>query len=581
MTIEREVRHRIAAIAQQTLGPPDPLAKDPQARHTEILLTAARKIVEGCDPGQRLLEALRSVVAAERLVRLAFELKAQQQLGVSAILEFARAAARETYQLGMRAARTLGVAAPDGGRWPDPAVFFEPMATPVTYVRGRRARVLGLVDGGMQDLPFPVVLVPWYPAAALGSLSVLHHEIGHNLDEDLGISNALEPIFDARLGLPTQRVDQWVQWTREVVADTFAFLYAGAAFLRELEAWARVLDHADELPSASHPYPWVRVAIGCEQLAMLGVDHGRSPPSQGDPEQARLLDEARAVARVVLESPLPALAGASLRDLAPQVADEHRRLRDLAPQVCAKPKKLPPVLASVPLRLMPSLARFAADEPGADPQAITDALFAHVAARRVATSTPFREEIYARTTLRAQVAPILDEEEGGLKRPPPDLFRRSQRLSFVGATNDSLPDLFDAHLAAGGAKKEHIDIFFLAVPQLDRLAHPACDVDKLRKLREAAITALDDTRMGDIARSWRILVHDEPYYFAAYFDADRPGGRIHVSSHGWGQDLKRAPAADHTWPRNATAPARTYAWYLAALGSLAARATVVRESPQT
>jgi hypothetical protein len=570
MTIEQEVRDRIGAVNAVTIVEPD--------EHMKALLRVAGDAVKGLDPHADLLGALRAVVGAERLLRIAFELVAQRQLGIAQLLVFARVAARDVYQTAIRSARSLGIASLAEARWPEPAVLLEPMATPVTYVRGSRAHSLGLAGDARLDLPFPVVLIPWYPQASLGALSVIHHEVGHNLDEDLGLTAALAPVL-ARLPSSPQRIDVWTQWCREIVADMFGFMYAGTAFLRVLADWSVALSDAQDLSSTTHPYPAVRVAMGCEVMRLLGVAPGVADPSSSSADIQSFIAEAPMVTRAVLQSPLSALANAALLDLAPPLADDERRLQAIVQAGITDPlsRAQDAAIRAVPLRLMPPLARLAIDAE-VDPILTAKVLFESAAARNVAATAPFLEESYAQTTRRVQATPILDEAEGGYKRPPPDLFKTRMRFAFVGATNDSLPALFRSYLEAGGARKQRVEIYFLSLPAVRRLACPARTADELEQLQVKTLDALDATAMSSIAESWRIAVHDEPYFFAAYFNADRPGGRIHTSAHGWGHDLKRAPAVDFVWPETAPLPSRTYQWYLDSLAGLSQRATVVRSS---
>lgn len=547
---------------------------DTRDTHQELLGQTALALLDGIAPTEGLLEALRRIVAAEKLIRLALELKTQGTLDIAKVLQFARAAARESYQLGIRAARALGVRASAArDRWPEPAVLLEPMATPATYVRGASTRTLGFTDRGVEPIPFPIVLIPWYPEHALGSLCILHHEVGHNLDQDLGITEGLGAAIATRLAqaqVAAARVDIWKGWCREIVADAFGLMFAGTALHAELRAWASELEE-HELASQTHPYPWVRVELAREVLAILGVDAGEpAPAAPRGSERAGFLEQARLVAHAVLEAPLSALAGGSMQDLAPATSAEHATLAELAPDVHRRKADL----GRVPFRLIPSLARLAVDaNPRMDPAEITKVLFDHAATRGDPGAIPFRQELYRRHTLRTLVTPMLDEEQGGLKRPPPDLFARARTISFVGATNDSLPKLFADYR---GPRKDRIDIFFLSVPAVQRLATKTKPAEALAKLRGDALEALDAAALSRVATRWRVLIHDEPYFFAAYFDAAAPGGRIHVSSHGWGQDIKRAPSADHVWPEGDPSPGRTYAWYLEALNGLHERATLLR-----
>jgi hypothetical protein len=228
------------------------------AQHEEILCrdVLARLALLASEPD--ILSRLRRLVDAERVFRLVLELRAQELLDVAEWVPIARSAAFEGYQQGMQSARALGVAPPE--RWPVPAVLLEPMATPVTLVRGREGTAFGIA-GKRMELPFPVVLLPWYPVSAFGSLSVIQHEIGHNLDEDLGITEPLRAVLAERLAAASVKpadVDRWCGWCREIVADAFGCLFAGVALAAELSAWRTAFGDEASLATASHPFPGSR-----------------------------------------------------------------------------------------------------------------------------------------------------------------------------------------------------------------------------------------------------------------------------------------------------------------------------------
>jgi hypothetical protein len=181
--------------------------------------------------------------------------------------------------------------------------------------------------------------------------------------------------------------------------------------------------------------------------------------------------------------------------------------------------------------------------------------------------------------VRSLLAPQVEEEGGdsnGLKRPPANLFESARRIAFVGATNDGLPHLFQRYAADAPSKpKERIDVYYLSPTALAGLANPQRSLDEHIRLRDASLAALTPALMSRVARNWSILEHDQPFFFAAYWDADEPGGRIHVSTHGWGQDLKRAPSFDYHWPRGAPRPDRVYRWYQTSLRGLGEHARVL------
>jgi hypothetical protein len=352
-------------------------------------------------------------------------------------------------------------------------------------------------------------------------------------------------------------------------------MLAGAAFVLELCGWADALDDDRALASATHPFPTVRVAFGRAMLTRLGVE-------LADRRLVELVDRvadrasedrrraAELVAEVVLDEPLAALKGGAVRDLDPGAARDHRLLLAAVGELTTGPSARA-VTRTVPYRLLPSLARLGISL-GQPATAVADAVFAEATVRPVPEAAPFKRQRFTQRTLRAITAPILDEEQDGLKLAPPGLFAAASAVTFVGATNDGLPKLFEDFAKERRPHKRRIELFFLSDTALGGLATDGRDARATRELRAAALRGLDRAALDGVAEEWALYEHDEPYFFASYWDAARPGGRIHVSNHGWGLDLKRAPSIDHVWSSAAERPDRTYQWYLDALDGLKSRA---------
>lgn len=541
--------------------------------HLRVLIVHAKLILDAAQAAPTLPLRMRAGVRVEQLLRLASELRAQHTLEDARVLLLASYAASECYQHVIQAAWSLGAKPVD--RWPEPAVLLEPMASPVTFVRGSAAQSLGFMPGTASRLPFPLVLMPRYPISAVASLCLIHHEIGHNIDADLGLTDALRPELEARLEAaqtPPQLIDTWLEWLEEVVADAFGTLLAGRAYGFEMAGWAAALGDDAALASRTHPYPSLRVALSSHLLAhVLGVSSVSFGYDPGGPESKAVADrfgqQVPLVARALFEAPLGPLGGASLADLAPAVAQDDRAVelgaRALARGVDAGLKELP-------LRLFPAAACLAVNVYGANAEAVGEQLFA-IASRpsRGHTAVVFSEDRYREATLRDAVAPLLDEERDGLKLPPPGLFARVRRASFVGATNDGLPELLRNYR---GSRKARVEVFFLSTQALAQLAGGGRDANEVLRQSRLAKDGLSPALLDEVAEDWALYEHDEPFFFASYWDAEGPGGRIHVSAHGWGQDIKRAPSHDYTWPLTAPRPERSYRFYQDSLSVLRARA---------
>lgn len=556
--------------------------------HTDVIAATIGALVAEVSASSDVMRRMRAVVAGESFLRMLYELGSQRSLpGVAPMVAFATEAVRDGYQDALLAARALGAAGRE--RWPEPLVLLEPMISPATYARGGRARVFGLLgsDGETAPLPFPVVLMPWYPREALNALSLLQHELGHDLDADLRITEELVPKIESRLDAiraqPTD-VAAWSGWTREIVADAFGALFGGVGFLLELADWAAVLDDETSPASVTHPFPAVRVATIAAMWERLGVVPSDAVCSPIERARARVSKSDRRlaaeVAALVIDEPLAALRRGCLRDLNPTVAVEYAVVEEAAAQLL-KGATASEALSRVPHRLVPSVVRLWMDGSNKSPTEIVEIVFDALPSGRVRAARAIQEADFA-VRVRSMLAPQVEEEGGdsnGLKRPPANLFEAARRISFVGATNDGLPALFQRYAADAPSKpKERIDVYYLSSTALAGLANPQRSLDDHVRLRDASLAALTPALMSRVARNWSILEHDQPFFFAAYWDADEPGGRIHVSTHGWGQDLKRAPSFDYQWPNGALQPNRVFRWYQAALRGLGEKGHLLARS---
>lgn len=545
----------------------------PQLRlaESEELIAAvkatANSLLEALDGAANARTQMASVVALERFASLFDGLRAQRRTIDSDVLFIADAAARDGYQRLLRAAFSLGADSTRLARYPVPVVAVEPMVTPVTYVRHRSVRAPGFMDGKPEFvLPFPLVLIPPYADVSISGLTVVLHEVGHDFDEDFGITEHLRaPLADAmrRAGASDEHVSAWGEWLRELVADTIGSMLAGSPFAAEMRDWSELLPQTTR---GSHPPTTLRVRWAEAYLSALGVSV--TPLPLGNAPDATLVNELHAALKAVLSLPIPTLNGHTLGDIAP-IAPAQELALAAATNLDAD------ILSNLRLHLVPSVARLAraAGVANADKR-----LRAHFVTRALETSAAFRFASFRTKVLASIEAPILADEEDGLKRPPAELFERATGVAFVGGSNDGLPKLFTEFRQRGLSPKHSIEIFFLDEVTIRKLEHPGRSASAYVSDRAQALTALDDGLLNAIAESWCIREHDEPFVFASYWDAWNPGGRIHASAHAWGQDVTRAPAFDYQWEKAQPVASRAYRFYLDGLDGLRTRARTIRAS---
>ncbi|MBM4046172.1 MAG: hypothetical protein FJ279_13760 [Planctomycetes bacterium] len=146
-----------------------------------------------------------------------------------------------------------------------------------------------------------------------------------------------------------------------------------------------------------------------------------------------------------------------------------------------------------------------------------------------------------------------------LKKPPVELLLKHVKMAFVGATNDQLAGMCAEALRDNPSKTwESVTVFLLADEQLRWIATSDRPHKLLLDLKVTAVKDLKDV-LTRHARHCEFLEYDRPFYFASYWDWDKPGGRIHVSPYIWGADVRVCPALDYTWvTRDPTPQYRAY-----------------------
>jgi hypothetical protein len=160
-----------------------------------------------------------------------------------------------------------------------PGLFREAMLKPITYLEHsvspatfRRGVLLVRLLG--ERNPFPVVRVPYEQVEAPWSFGVLLHEVGHNLQADLGIWEENRKALLWRILTETGHLGltrMWARWHKEIFADLVALLLGGPA------AAASMLDFLSYPPSrtfavrpqAVHPIPYVRGHLLAEMLRRM------------------------------------------------------------------------------------------------------------------------------------------------------------------------------------------------------------------------------------------------------------------------------------------------------------------------
>ena len=245
-----------------------------------------------------------------------------------------------------------------------PLVYLEADISPATASRGARVESLGFPLHHYRDmrLPIPIVVLPFDHAESLWLFCSLHHEVGHNLDQDLRLRSELKRQMTRRLqteSVPRERLAVWEQWVGEVLADTFGVLLGGAGFGHSMASLLLVLAplFPDLNTGDKHPHPYVRVYLIAATLRLCGVPELTEAADlilQSWNEGQKLpwiepyTKDSDIVAEVFLNQPLGPLGNRALREVVPDLAGDADRANRLARFLSSgfnrdpDPQRLPP-----------------------------------------------------------------------------------------------------------------------------------------------------------------------------------------------------------------------------------------------
>lgn len=176
-------------------------------------------------------------------------------------------------------ARVLGADVEHG---PPPLAFIEPEYSPVALPAGQPLPTylelppgLDVLGDEFKTLPLPVVRLPPWCLDAPWWLIYLAHEVGHHVQNDLGLVRFFREQMAAaaeETGLDPEDHARWGSWGQEIFADLFSVMMAGPWALRALAeaVWAE----AQTMTRYTHPgYPpdVVRLALMAEAARRLGI----------------------------------------------------------------------------------------------------------------------------------------------------------------------------------------------------------------------------------------------------------------------------------------------------------------------
>ena len=155
---------------------------------------------------------------------------------------------------------------------PPPFCYMRTGFAPATFRRG-----IPLSRLGKQLNPFPLVQLPYHRLVNPWTLGAVCHEVGHNLQSDLGLSREVPRRIALRLlraGMPQSVAATWAKTNREVWADLIAACLGGPEVVGSLfdvigRSPRTVLAFS---PGAVHPTPYLRALISLELLRRMGFE---------------------------------------------------------------------------------------------------------------------------------------------------------------------------------------------------------------------------------------------------------------------------------------------------------------------
>ena len=128
----------------------------------------------------------------------------------------------------------------------------------------------------LDDLPFPVIGLPWYQVRHLPDAVLLGHEVGHTVEDDFRLTDRLESLLRVAFKkgkVGAERRDAWSSWLGETFADVYGTLAGGPAFtgaLMDLVAGPPkriATERADARAWGDYPPASLRVHVALAALA--------------------------------------------------------------------------------------------------------------------------------------------------------------------------------------------------------------------------------------------------------------------------------------------------------------------------
>jgi len=293
-------------------------------------------------------------------------------------LDAADLVAENCYRPCITQAREWGLI--DGEFREPPLVYLDAELSALTVSRDAEARSLGMDVGKYltMRLPIPIIVLPSDQIESFWLFSTLHHEVGHNLDQDLRSRGRGErlaeelrrrmPALLSAAGAQATRRLTWQRWCEEILADAFGVLLGGAGFGCALTSLLlpQAARTAAMQTNDTHPDNFVRIYLIAAMLRRCNVPQLTAAADWiqqcwndvPKPDEVKTYQaEADAVADLAITTPLDVLGGRPLIAIVPKLATDAQRAQALADFLAAGGDQ--PPSGGFPPRLVPAAAQIA------------------------------------------------------------------------------------------------------------------------------------------------------------------------------------------------------------------------------
>ncbi|MGM9488117.1 hypothetical protein [Ideonella sp. YS5] len=223
----------------------------------------------------------------------------------------------------------------------------------------------------LRTMPVPLIGIPWTQAGHLPDAVFVGHEVGHLIEDDLGLEGTLSSLVDAALPEADEaRRQAWsVHWRSEVFADVWGVLCCGPAFAETL---VDLLIGSADVGTQVQPdafgrwgsYPTHALRVGALVAAVRALDEPEVPGGfalaadrlaarwqqahPGPHAMPAFDDDAKAVVKALMGQPLAAFKRTREGDPLPvrQVLRFTRQMQDDAEKDATEALALHPPLSS-------------------------------------------------------------------------------------------------------------------------------------------------------------------------------------------------------------------------------------------